>query len=221
MAPAALRATPLPAGELEKRCWLSHTRERTRVDLREPRDVNFSNLRHGQRVASPVLVQFAVRGMGVAPAGVIRPDTGHHHLLVNKALPLDVTFTLREGADLTFVTWGGCVPDVLAAAETLAGEGVQAEVLDVATLRPLDFETIRASVERTGRCVIVHEAPLTGGFGAEIAARLASEALTALFAPVQRVAGYDTVMPLPRLEHHYLPDAARILAGARRVLEYA
>ena len=90
MAPAALRATPLPAGELEKRCWLSHTRERTRVDLREPRDVNFSNLRHGQRVASPVLVQFAVRGMGVAPAGVIRPDTGHHHLLVNKALPLDV-----------------------------------------------------------------------------------------------------------------------------------
>ena len=147
----------------------------------------------------------------------MREDVGDD----GQALPLDVTFTLREGADLTFVTWGGCVPDVLAAAETLAGEGVQAEVLDVATLRPLDFETIRASVERTGRCVIVHEAPLTGGFGAEIAARLASEALTALFAPVQRVAGYDTVMPLPRLEHHYLPDAARILAGARRVLEYA
>jgi 2-oxoisovalerate dehydrogenase E1 component beta subunit len=138
-----------------------------------------------------------------------------------EAAPLDVTFTLREGGDLTFVTWGGCVPDVLAAAETLAGEGVQAEVLDVATLRPLDFATIRASVERTGRCVVVHEAPLTGGFGAEIAARLAHEALTSLFAPVERVAGYDTVMPLPRLEHHYLPDVARILAGARRVLEYA
>lgn len=83
-------ATPLPAGELEQRCWLSYTRERTRIDLREPRVVAFSNLRDGYRVASPVLVQFAVRGMGVAPAGVAHEDTGHHHILIDKSLPLNV-----------------------------------------------------------------------------------------------------------------------------------
>lgn len=83
-------ATPLPAGELEQRCWLSYTRERTRVDTREPRQVSFSNLRDGYRVASPVLVQFAVRGMGVAPAPLVKENTGHHHILINKNLPLDV-----------------------------------------------------------------------------------------------------------------------------------
>ena len=83
-------AAPLPAGELEQRCWLTYTRERTRVDLREPREVSFSNLRDGYRVASPVLVQFAVRGMGVAPAGVPHEGSGHHHVLIDKALPLQV-----------------------------------------------------------------------------------------------------------------------------------
>ena len=81
--------------------------------------------------------------------------------------------------------------------------------------------TILASVEKTGRCVIVHEAPLTAGFGAEIAARLAEQALTSLLAPVQRVAGYDTVMPLPRLEQLYMPSKERILAAARRALAFA
>jgi pyruvate dehydrogenase E1 component beta subunit len=81
--------------------------------------------------------------------------------------------------------------------------------------------TILASVEKTGRCVIVHEAPLTAGYGAEIAARLAEHGLTSLLAPVQRVAGYDTVMPLPRLETRYMPGMARILAAARRALEFA
>ena len=81
--------------------------------------------------------------------------------------------------------------------------------------------TILASVEKTGRCVIVHEAPLTAGFGAEIAARLAEQALTSLLAPVQRVAGYDTVMPLPRLEQLYMPSKGRILAAARRALAFA
>jgi hypothetical protein len=83
-------AMPLPAGELEQRCWLSYTRERTRVDTREPRQVSFSNLRDGYRVSSPVLVQFAVRGMGVAPAPLAKEGTGHHHILINKNLPLDV-----------------------------------------------------------------------------------------------------------------------------------
>jgi pyruvate dehydrogenase E1 component beta subunit len=109
----------------------------------------------------------------------------------------------------------------LAAAATLAGEGIEVEVIDVATLRPLDAATITASVRRTGRCVIVHEAPLTGGFGGEIAARVAEEALFSLVAPIRRVTGYDTVMPLPRLEAHYMPSTARILAAMREVCSYS
>lgn len=142
------------------------------------------------------------------------PDDGH-------ALPLDVCFPLREGDDLTLVTWGACVHETLEAADRLAQEGVQADVIDVATVRPLDMDTILESVGRTGRCVIVHEAPLTGGVGGEIAARLADEGITSLLAPVQRVAGYDTIMPLYRLENRYLPDAGRILEAAHRAMEYA
>jgi 2-oxoisovalerate dehydrogenase E1 component beta subunit len=137
-----------------------------------------------------------------------------------QALPLDTCFVLREGRDLTLVTWGAMVKETLAAAETLAAEGVSAEVIDVATLKPLDAESILASVDRTGRCVIVHEAPLTGGFGAEIAARIAERGLLSLQAPIERVTGYDTIMPLPRLEQHYMPSEARILRAARRVLAF-
>jgi pyruvate dehydrogenase E1 component beta subunit len=108
----------------------------------------------------------------------------------------------------------------LAAADTLAGEGVSVEVVDVATLKPLDSDSLLASVAKTGRCVIIHEAPLSGGFGAEIAARIAEHGLVSLLAPIERVAGWDTVMPLPRLEQQYLPGAARILAAARRILAY-
>lgn len=136
-------------------------------------------------------------------------------------LPLDRAFVLREGADLTLVAWGAMIRETLSAADQLEADGVSAEVIDVATLAPLDAATIVASVTRTGRCVIVQEAALTGGFGAEIAARLADEALLSLKAPIVRVAGYDTVMPLPKLEHYYVPSVARILAGARRVLEFA
>ena len=138
-----------------------------------------------------------------------------------KALPLDVCYTLREGRDITFVTWGAMVKETLAAADALAADGVAAEVIDVATLKPLDADTILASVEKTGRCVIVHEAAYTGGFGAEIAARLAERGLLSLQAPVQRVAGYDTVMPLYRLENQYMPSEARIVAAARRALDFA
>jgi 2-oxoisovalerate dehydrogenase E1 component beta subunit len=137
------------------------------------------------------------------------------------ALPLDTCFVLREGRDITLVTWGAMVKETLAVAETLSREAVAAEVIDVATLKPLDADTILASIEKTGRCVIVHEAPLTGGFGAEIAARIAEAGLLSLQAPIERVAGWDTIMPLPRLEHHYLPGEARILAAARRVLAFA
>ena len=136
------------------------------------------------------------------------------------ALPLDRAFVLREGTDVTLVSWGAMLTETLAAAATLGGAGVEAEVIDVASLAILDFATILASVTKTGRCVIVHEAARTGGFGAEIAARLAHEGLVHLLAPVERVAGWDTVMPLPRLEHHYMPSEARIVAAAQRALEY-
>jgi pyruvate dehydrogenase E1 component beta subunit len=137
------------------------------------------------------------------------------------ALPLDRCFVLREGEQVTLVTWGALVGEVVAVADRLAEEGVSAEVIDVATLKPLDMKTILASVARTGRCVIVHEAAFTGGFGAEIAARLADEGLMHLLAPVRRVTGFDTVVPLPRLEDYYFPDEARIYAETRKVLDYA
>ncbi len=135
--------------------------------------------------------------------------------------PLDTCFPLREGADLTLVTWGAMVVETMDAAERLAADGVTCDVLDVATLTPLDMPTILTSVEKTGRCVIVHEAALTAGFGAEIAARLAEHGLLSLQAPVKRVTGYDTVMPLPKLEHHYMPTTDRILTAAREVMAFA
>jgi len=138
-----------------------------------------------------------------------------------EALPLDVCFVVREGADVTLVSWGAMLHDTLAAADVLSRDGVAAEVIDVATLKPLDLPTIVESVAKTGRCVIVHEAARTAGFGAEIAAGLAEQGLTSLLAPVQRVTGYDVVVPLPRLESHYLPSVARIVAAARKTLEYA
>jgi 2-oxoisovalerate dehydrogenase E1 component beta subunit len=137
-----------------------------------------------------------------------------------KALPLDRCFTLREGGDVTLVGWSAVMREMLAAAERLAAEGIEAEVIDVATLVPLDAETILASVAKTGRCVICHEAPLTGGFGAEIAAQLAGPGLLSLLAPVERVTGYDTIVPLARLEQHYLPSVDRILAAVRRTLRH-
>jgi pyruvate dehydrogenase E1 component beta subunit len=137
------------------------------------------------------------------------------------AAALDRCFVLREGEDVTLVTWGALVGETLAVADRLAEEGVAAEVIDVATLKPLDMTTILGSVARTGRCVIVHEATFTGGFGGEIAARLADEGLMHLLAPVRRVTAFDTVVPLPRLEDSFFPDAQRIYAETRKVLDYA
>jgi pyruvate dehydrogenase E1 component beta subunit len=135
-----------------------------------------------------------------------------------EALPLDVCFVLRDGSDVTLVTWGAQVKETLEAADALAKEGISAEVIDVATLKPLDFDTIAESVSKTGRCVIVHEAPRTAGFGAEIAARLAEQSMYDLLAPVERVTGYDTHIPLFRLEMKYLPSVEKIVAAAKRVL---
>jgi 2-oxoisovalerate dehydrogenase E1 component beta subunit len=136
-----------------------------------------------------------------------------------EALPLDSCFTLRDGSDVTLVSWGGTLQEVQDAADLLAQEGVMAEVIDVATLKPLDMDTILASVAKTGRCVIVHEAPRTGGVGAEIAAGIAERGLYSLLAPVQRVTGYDVVVPLFRLENQYMPSVERIVGAVRKTLE--
>jgi 2-oxoisovalerate dehydrogenase E1 component beta subunit len=136
-------------------------------------------------------------------------------------LPLDTCFMLREGSDITLVSWGAMMHETLEAAEQLAHEGITADIIDLATLKPLDMETILGSVSKTGRCVIVHEAARTCGVGAEIAAQLAERGLLSLLAPVQRVTGYDTVMPSHRLEKHYIPDTARIVKAVKETLEFA
>ena len=142
------------------------------------------------------------------------PDDGEE-------LPLDVCYVLRDGTDVTLVTWGAQVKEALEAADKLAAEGISAEVIDVATLRPLDFETIAESVSRTGRCVIVQEAPKTAGFGAEIAARLAEESMYDLVAPVERVTGPDTHIPLFRLEMKFLPSVDRVVEAAKRAVAHS
>ena len=138
-----------------------------------------------------------------------------------EALPLDVCFVDREGSDVTLVSWGAMMHETRQAAERLQKEGISAEVIDVATIKPLDMNTILRSVEKTGRCVIVHEAPRCAGFGAEIAANIAEKGLMSLFAPVRRVAGYDVMMPLAKLEKKYLPSVERIVHTAKETVNYS
>jgi 2-oxoisovalerate dehydrogenase E1 component beta subunit len=135
-----------------------------------------------------------------------------------RALPIGNCFVLREGSDVTLLTWGAMTVDSLKAAQQMAAEGVSCEVIDVATLAPIDFDTILDSVVKTGRLLIVHEAARTAGLGAEIAATVAEQALYDLHAPIRRVTGYDTIMPLYRLEHDYIPGVARIVDGIRATL---
>ncbi|WP_457797804.1 alpha-ketoacid dehydrogenase subunit beta [Methylocystis sp. S23] len=136
-----------------------------------------------------------------------------------EALPLDACFLSREGRDVTIVAWGPMVRDAEIAAESLEDQGIDVEIVDVATIKPFDFETIMRSIEKTGRCVIVQEAPRTNGFGAEIAAEIAERALYSLQAPIRRVAAYDVVVPLYRLEREYIPSVERIADAVRSVME--
>ncbi|TVT49478.1 MAG: alpha-ketoacid dehydrogenase subunit beta [Sedimenticola thiotaurini] len=138
-----------------------------------------------------------------------------------EALPLDTCFVLRPGSDITLVSWGAMLHETQLAAEQLATEGIEAEVIDLATIKPIDMETILESVGRTGRCVIIQEAARSCSVGSEIAARLAEDGLMSLFAPIRRVSGFDTVMPMFRLEKHYMPSTERILQAVRETLEYA
>ena len=135
-------------------------------------------------------------------------------------LPLDKVFILREGSDITLVSWGACIQETLEAAQALEQQGISAEVVDVATVSPLDMDSIRASVEKTGRCVIVHEAARSGGIGADISARLSEQSLDLLQAPVIRVTGFDTPMPYFRQEQLYLPQVADIVAAVNQCMSY-
>ncbi|HYX66480.1 MAG TPA: alpha-ketoacid dehydrogenase subunit beta [Burkholderiales bacterium] len=135
-------------------------------------------------------------------------------------LALDEAFVVREGTDVTLVAWGAMVHEALAAADDLAAEGVFAEVIDLATLKPIDLDTVLGSVAKTARCVVVSEAARTCSLASEISANVSEQGLLSLVAPVERVTAWDTVTPLARLEERYRPDAARIARAARKVLEY-
>ncbi len=134
-------------------------------------------------------------------------------------LPIGEAAVVEEGGDVTLVSYGAMLRDTRRAADALAELGVSAEVIDVRTLSPLDHDTIVSSVEKTGRAVVVVEAPRTAALASEIAAVISERALYSLLAPVERVTGLDVVVPLKRTEHYHLPDAARIVAAARRTLE--
>ncbi len=134
-------------------------------------------------------------------------------------LPLGKCFTLQEGDDVTLISWGASLHETMQAAKQLNDEGLSAEVIDIATIKPLDMETILRSVEKTGRCVIVHEGAKTCGVGAEISAQIMENSMADLLAPVQRVTGYDVVMPYFQLEKHYLPSVSRIKASVMSLME--
>lgn len=138
-----------------------------------------------------------------------------------RRLPLDSCFTLREGQDITLISWGGSVHETLQAAAVLEQRGVSVEVIDVACIKPLDLDTLEASVRKTGRAVIIHEAPRSCGVGAEIAASLYERALLDLQAPIVRVTAPDIPPPLYRLEQLYIPAVEDILAACDSTLNYA
>jgi pyruvate dehydrogenase E1 component beta subunit len=133
-------------------------------------------------------------------------------------VPIGVANVNREGEHCTVIAYGGMVSIAEEAADRAATEGISLEVIDLRSLMPFDLETLLTSVKKTGRCVIVHEAAKTAGFGAEVAARLAEESMYDLVAPVERVTGYDTHIPLFRLEMKYLPSVDKIVAAAKRAI---
>lgn len=135
-------------------------------------------------------------------------------------VPLRRAAVVREGKDLTIIAWGAMIPAARQAAEAAQAEGVSAEIIDLRTLSPMDRETFVASVRKTGRALVVHEAPKTCGLGAEIAATIGESALLSLDAPVLRVTGQDITVPLPKSEALYYPSPERVLRAIRRLMEY-
>lgn len=134
-------------------------------------------------------------------------------------IPIGEARVIAEGSDLTIITWGACVHICNEAMDHFP-EDVSVELIDLRTIAPLDAETIVRSVEKTGRCVVVHEAPKTAGFGAEIATIIQEHCFLNLRAPVQRVAGFDVMVPYYKLEAQYLPDAKRVEEAVMQTLAY-
>lgn len=137
-----------------------------------------------------------------------------------EAYPLECCFIDREGSDITLISWGAMTHETRQAAELMEADGISCEVIDLVTIAPIDIRTIVESVEKTGRCVIVQEAPRAGGIASEIAAELAEKAMLSLLAPIGRVTGYDTVMPYARTEHRYMPNVDRIVDEIRKTMEF-
>jgi len=135
-------------------------------------------------------------------------------------VPIGQAAVVRPGKDVTLVAWSAMVQVALAAATSLAEEGIDCEVLDLRTLSPLDAEAIAGSVRKTGRAVVVHEAPRTAGLGAEIVATINDLALLSLEAPVARVTGYDVPIPPAGLEDSYVPTPERVVAAVRETVRY-
>lgn len=135
-------------------------------------------------------------------------------------VPIGKANTVQEGTDVTVISWGSMMHTAKQAVQQAGEEGTSVELVDVRTISPCDWATIIDSVKKTGRAVIVQEAPKTCGFGAEVAARIGEQALLELEAPVVRVAGWDTPFPYFKMEEYYLPNANRILNAVRQVMEF-
>ena len=137
-----------------------------------------------------------------------------------ETMPIGQAQVAREGKDITLVSYGAMMRPTLEAADELAEQGVRAEVIDLLSVSPLDGRTVCASVEKTGRCVVVHEAPRHLGVAAEVIARVVENSLLYLEAPIRRVTGYDVIIPFFAKEKYYLPDAARVVKAARETLDF-
>jgi pyruvate dehydrogenase E1 component beta subunit len=135
-------------------------------------------------------------------------------------IPLGKARIVQEGKDVTIVAWGAMVREVLNAAEQLKGDKIEVEVIDLRTVSPMDVEAIITSIKKTGRGVIVHEAPKTCGLGAEIIALINEKALLSLQAPIERVTGFDIPVPLMKSEHYYLPNPKRIVMAVKKVMSF-
>ncbi len=135
-------------------------------------------------------------------------------------IPLGKARLIQEGKDVTVIAWGAMVREVLNAAEQLKGDKIEMEIIDLRTISPIDIDTLITSIRKTGRGVIVHEAPKTCGLGAEIIALVNEKALLSLQAPVERVTGFDIPVPLLKTEHYYLPNPKRVVMAVKKVMSF-
>jgi pyruvate dehydrogenase E1 component beta subunit len=135
-------------------------------------------------------------------------------------IPLRKARMVQEGKDVTVVAWGAMVREALNAAEQLREDKIEVEVIDLRTVSPMDIEAIITSIQKTGRGVIVHEAPKTCGLGAEIIALINEKALLSLQAPIERITGFDIPVPLLKSEHYFLPNPKRIMMAVKKVMSF-